>query len=117
MLCRTYLGHRVRVLCVDVLQDSTDLALELQLPPLPEIQPRRVDHGEQDAVKARLAYLHARRLDRLRRLRRVLEEALHRRLLVARRGGGDVRRIEQQPEERRLARALAADHLADIDRV
>ena len=95
----TYLAERVRELRIEVLHDGGHLPLELELVALLEVEPGRVDDGEQEAVVLALADLDARRLDGLRALRRAAQEALHDRLLVRGRSGGDVRGVEDEPEK------------------
>ena len=107
----THLAERVRKLRVEVLDDGRHLALELELVALLEVEPGRVDDGEQEAVVLALADLYAGGLYALRLLWRTAQEALHRRFLVCGGGRRDVRGIQEQSEKRRLPGPLRASNL------
>jgi hypothetical protein len=78
----THFAHRVRILLIEILDDTTNLTLKLQLAALDKVQTGCVDDGEQDAIESGLADFDARGLDRRRVLRRPVQEALYRRALV-----------------------------------
>ena len=107
----THLAQRVCELRIQVLDDRRDLALQLELVPLLEVQPWGVDDGQQEAVVLALADLYAGGLYALRLLWRTAQEALHRRFLVCGGGRRDVRGIQEQSEKRRLPGPLRASNL------
>ena len=104
-----YLAEGVGELSLHVLHDGRDLALERQL--VAKVEPGGVDDGEQQPVVARLAYLDAGRVYLAGRARRPAQKVLERDALLRRRGGRDLRGLEQQPEQRRLPEAACADDL------
>jgi len=94
-----HLTHRIRILCIYVLEHRVDLTLKLQFATLCEIQPRGVDNGKQHPIEPRLAYFDARGLDSLSGLCRPFQKLVHSRLLVRRCPRRSVRGFQQQPEK------------------
>lgn len=76
-----------------------------------EIKAWGIDHRQEQAVVLGLANLHARGLDRFRPFRRAPQERFHVGSLVGRRGWRDIRGVEEETEERRLACALCTHDL------
>lgn len=81
-----YLVHGIRKLNIKVLDDARHLPLQLQLMAFLEVQPRRIDHGQQDAFEPRFANLDASCIDDLCSLCTVSEKAVHGRSLFGGRG-------------------------------
>ena len=101
----THLAHGIGVLDINILKDPVDLAFELELPSIGKLETWSVDNGKQDSVEPRLANLDTRSLYGLCALGRTVQEAVQRSLLVNGRGRRDIRGLEQQPQQRGLARA------------
>ena len=99
---KTHLIHSIRILKVKVFYDTRHLSLQLQLVPVLEVQTGCINHGQQDAVEARLAYLDAGSVDVFRPLGAVPEETVHRGPLFGCRTGRDIRRVNEKTKERAL---------------
>lgn len=106
-----YLAHGVRIFRIDILEDAGDLALQLELTALDEIETRSVYDGEHDTVEAGFTYLDGRGLNGLSSLGVSAQELRDRSALVGSRGGRDVGRFQKKPKERSLAIPLRTDHL------
>ena len=63
---RTHLAQRISILLVDILQNTRNLPLKVQLPVLTEIQSRGVDDGQQNPIVSGFADLNAGSFDVLR---------------------------------------------------
>ena len=107
----THLAEGVRELCIKVIYNGSNLAFESQLVATLKVQSRGIDYSEGQAIELRLANLDGDRLNDVRVSRCALQERVDGGSLFVRGCRGDLRGLEEQPEQRCFACSLSSGDL------